>query len=274
MDDWDDWDDLEDDDEEVAKPFVVCRLEHMLFAVPSDMVESMVRLDEVSPMPQMPSHVRGVLKLRGSVLQVVDTRVRLGLPSLPDEVRAFQAMMDERLADHERWLAQLRQCVEEHRPFDGQLDPTRCAFGKWYGAFKTNDAVLKLLMDRFDAPHRAIHGVATGVNELVKQERFDEARDMVQAAADQELSALVKLFAQAKVAYENGRREIAVVLATDDERFAAVVDQVVAVEPLEITEMGSAEAASFIREGIVKAVSMRDGQQLIMHLEPRAVLAA
>jgi purine-binding chemotaxis protein CheW len=60
---------------------VVFRLEDEEFAVPIEGVQEIVRVpEELVRVPQADASVEGVINLRGSVLPVVDLRVRLGLP--------------------------------------------------------------------------------------------------------------------------------------------------------------------------------------------------
>jgi purine-binding chemotaxis protein CheW len=69
-------DDL-DDDEQV----VVFRLDKEEFGVPINSVQEIVRVpEELVHVPRAPSFVEGVINLRGSVLPVIDLRLRLGLP--------------------------------------------------------------------------------------------------------------------------------------------------------------------------------------------------
>ena len=42
-------------------------------------VREIIRLVAITPVPQMPAHVRGVINLRGKIVPVVDLRIRLGL---------------------------------------------------------------------------------------------------------------------------------------------------------------------------------------------------
>ena len=69
-------DDL-DDDEQV----VVFHLDKEEFGVPINSVQEIVRVpDELIHVPKAPAFVEGVINLRGSVLPVIDLRLRLGLP--------------------------------------------------------------------------------------------------------------------------------------------------------------------------------------------------
>ena len=69
-------DDSLDDDEQV----VIFRLDKEEFGAPIASVQEIVRIpDELIRVPQAPSFVEGVINLRGTVLPVIDLRLRLGL---------------------------------------------------------------------------------------------------------------------------------------------------------------------------------------------------
>lgn len=71
-------DDNDNDDDE---QMVVFRLDKEEFGVPINSVQEIVRVpDELIHVPRAPAFVEGVINLRGSVLPVIDLRMRLGLP--------------------------------------------------------------------------------------------------------------------------------------------------------------------------------------------------
>jgi len=49
------------------------------FGIPVTQVREVIRVSEVTRVPQAPAHVRGVANLRGRILAVVELRSRLGL---------------------------------------------------------------------------------------------------------------------------------------------------------------------------------------------------
>jgi purine-binding chemotaxis protein CheW len=68
-----------DDDEQV----VIFRLGKEEFGVPINSVQEIVRVpDDLVRIPTAPSFVKGIINLRGSVLPVIDLRLRLGLGSI------------------------------------------------------------------------------------------------------------------------------------------------------------------------------------------------
>jgi purine-binding chemotaxis protein CheW len=64
------------------RQLLVCSLAGTPYALPIERVREIVRLRPITPMPRTPPAVRGVISLRGTIAQVVDLRLRLGLPAL------------------------------------------------------------------------------------------------------------------------------------------------------------------------------------------------
>jgi purine-binding chemotaxis protein CheW len=57
------------------------RLGEEAYALPVERVREIVRMRPLTPVPRVPAEVLGVVSLRGEIVEVVDLRVRLGLPS-------------------------------------------------------------------------------------------------------------------------------------------------------------------------------------------------
>jgi purine-binding chemotaxis protein CheW len=64
----------------VNLPFVLFEVRDGLYAIGSEYVREIVSMPKVVPVPNVPPEVRGVINLRGKVMQLIDLRVKLGLP--------------------------------------------------------------------------------------------------------------------------------------------------------------------------------------------------
>ena len=64
--------------------YVTFRLGGETFGINVMQVQEVLRLSEIAPVPGAPNYVLGIINLRGSVVTVIDTRQRFGLP--PGEV--------------------------------------------------------------------------------------------------------------------------------------------------------------------------------------------
>lgn len=59
---------------------VVFELEHEHFGVSISAVESIIKMQPITKIPQAPAFIEGVTNLRGKILPVIDLRRRFGMP--------------------------------------------------------------------------------------------------------------------------------------------------------------------------------------------------
>jgi purine-binding chemotaxis protein CheW len=66
---------------EVLRQLLCVRADGVPYALPVKNVREIVRLRPITPIPRIAIVVRGVISLRGEIIQVIDLRLRLGLAS-------------------------------------------------------------------------------------------------------------------------------------------------------------------------------------------------
>jgi purine-binding chemotaxis protein CheW len=64
-----------------ARRLLVIRLNGREHALPLEQVVEVFRIVAVTPLPEVPPWVRGVMDVRGRVIPVIDLRVKLGMPA-------------------------------------------------------------------------------------------------------------------------------------------------------------------------------------------------
>jgi purine-binding chemotaxis protein CheW len=157
--------------------------------------------------------------------------------------------MTDREQDHLRWLAELEASVRGARPFVLATDPHACAFGRWYDAFRTDDAVLRGALQAFEAPHAAVHALAAEVDGLVRACGVDRALARVEEARSTVLAEMVQLFQRTRAVLREQHREVGVSVELSGRPAALVVDRAEAVA--EITLLGDDEDP--LRGGLVES---------------------
>ena len=70
-----------DEDAGLRREFVTFSVHGDPYALPIERVREIVRLRPLTPVPRVPGAVVGVISLRGEIVQVVDLRRRLGMPT-------------------------------------------------------------------------------------------------------------------------------------------------------------------------------------------------
>lgn len=67
-------------DQEWADKYLTFQVVDEEYAVPVQQVREIISVGPVTQLPNLPAHMKGVLNLRGSVVPVVDMRIKYGLP--------------------------------------------------------------------------------------------------------------------------------------------------------------------------------------------------
>jgi len=63
---------------------VTFRLDNEIYGINVMLIQEVLRVTEIAPVPGAPNYVIGIINLRGNVVTVIDTRMRFGLP--PKEI--------------------------------------------------------------------------------------------------------------------------------------------------------------------------------------------
>ena len=66
---------------ETSSPLVVLTLDEQRYALPLSAVERVVRIVEVTPLPDAPDIIAGVVNVQGRIIPVADIRKRFRLPA-------------------------------------------------------------------------------------------------------------------------------------------------------------------------------------------------
>ena len=66
-------------EESLLREFLAFTLDGDPYAIPVEWAREIVRLRAITPMPRVPPAIRGVISLRGEIVQVLDLSLRLGV---------------------------------------------------------------------------------------------------------------------------------------------------------------------------------------------------
>ena len=67
------------DTSRLAGKYLTVVLDNEAYGIAVLKVREIIRLQKITPVPQMPAYVKGVINLRGRVIPVIDLRVKFGL---------------------------------------------------------------------------------------------------------------------------------------------------------------------------------------------------
>jgi purine-binding chemotaxis protein CheW len=125
------------------------------YGVPVLKVREIVRMTDITAVPRMPAHVRGVINLRGTVIPVVDLGLTFGFPRQDYTERTCIVIVDVALAATRVMMGVIVDRVAEVLNVTSQdLEPTpefggRAQTDSFYGMAKINGRVTILIdLDR------------------------------------------------------------------------------------------------------------------------------
>jgi purine-binding chemotaxis protein CheW len=106
------------------RPFLTFNLDDELFAVDVAKVREVLDYTNITKIPRTPEYMRGVINLRGSVVPVIDLRLKFGL-SLTERKRNTCIIVLEVKSENDTLvLGALADSVQEVFEFeDGQVEP-------------------------------------------------------------------------------------------------------------------------------------------------------
>jgi len=216
-----------------SMPSVIFETKGKKFSIPTTNVQSIIKLPKVTSLPNSPANVKGIIRYREKIYNIVDFRKTLSLKSVEEDLDEFRAMINQREKDHINWLLELEKSVEQNREFKLTTDPHKCAFGKWYDNFISDNYLINETLKKFDSPHQKIHNIAIRIEKLKGEEKFSEAKDIINNTRDNELSLMKELFSNFKKQITLANQELAILFHKESKRFGISVDKIISVEQVD-----------------------------------------
>jgi purine-binding chemotaxis protein CheW len=139
----------------VTYPYLSFRLGDELFAANVDKVLEILEVAKITKVPKSPDYMRGVINLRGSVLPVIDTRVKFEMQQTEDTINTCIMVLNIRMDNETLVLGALVDAVQEVLEIDQEQIKPAPSIGSKYksefidGMVKINEEFIMLLnMDR------------------------------------------------------------------------------------------------------------------------------
>ena len=95
------------------RQYLTFKLADEIFGVDVAKVREILELTTITRMPQMPEYVSGVINLRGSVVPVIDLKLKLGMPATARTVNTCIVLVEVRREEETIVLGALADSVQE-----------------------------------------------------------------------------------------------------------------------------------------------------------------
>lgn len=246
-------------------PSIVFKLKKGFYSIDSGNVASIMQFPEYEAVPDAPVFVTGIFQFRGNTIPLLDLRVILGYLRLDDEYQSFLDMIEARKQDHLYWAEELRRCIEEGAPFTLATDPHKCAFGKWYDTYSTDNNAVAFHLNKIEDPHHKLHDAAREAlecrNECDICSRQECLKNVLMRVEQEYVPTIVSLLDETKTVIKDTFREMVLVLDDGKTQAGIVVDDVLSVEALHsmcgMEEMDPAFRSEYVL-GIAKSDKRSD----------------
>lgn len=144
--------------------FLSFKLDKEVFAVNVSKVIEILEVPRITKIPKSPAYMRGVVNLRGTVLPVVDARLKLGLQKVTDTISTCIIVFNIQLEQETLMVGALVDAVQEVFEMDEtELKPAPSIGGKYKTEFirgmarKEDDFVMVLEVDKIFATEEIIN---------------------------------------------------------------------------------------------------------------------
>jgi len=135
----------------LTQSYLTFKLEDELFAVNVSKVLEIQEVRQITKVPRTPSYMRGVLNLRGSVLPVIDIRIKFGMSKTIDNVDTCILVLNIEMDNDKLTIGALVDSVQEVIELDDRHIGPSPSIGTKYksefikGMIKLNEKFIMLV---------------------------------------------------------------------------------------------------------------------------------
>lgn len=260
--------------DESEQLWVLFRLLGNLYAVSSHCTQGIAREpDDITAVPDTKPYVRGIVKLRGNVVTLIDLRTVLGMRTTEEAYKEFEAIIDKAEAAHRNWVSELCRCADARCAFNLEKDPHNCEFGRWYDRYEAPVDMVRKRLEKIRTPHETLHALGSEFDrEMGRPEPRKERLDSIKMrASDLQRKIIAEMDASRDAFKDNYHTMMIELLLPNQQRVALIVDEIVGVE--HIGEVFSDITVEKMErsELISKVANTEDGDDLLFIIDETEV---
>ncbi len=221
--------------------YLVFSLKTNYFGIDALSVKEIIKLPEITKVPNSKFGVRGMIKFRERVIPILDMRLRMGLTGLKEENAELVEFLKQKEQNHKDYINLLEHSIYDDVPFTKTFNPRECEFGKWYYSYRTENLVVSNLLEDFEQPHNKIHYFAKELIDLRDTGKKEEAINKFNKRKNLVLNRIVDLFGELFKQIENESTELAIIYELNDKLLSFSVDKVYKIVEVETSDIKELE---------------------------------
>lgn len=237
-------------------PWVLLRVREQLFGVPATGVREMVELPDVTPVPNTPDYVLGLITLRGRVTPTIDLRQRMGLITADAEMEAILSRLEQAERAHQDWFRRLLETSQSTGGFRFEPPEEIVSFQSWMRSFHSGNSVVQGQIQKAREPHDDLLDALKGASENAKG---SGAVQKLQQIESRQFTSFASTLTMTRERIRDAHRQIAVVLIHGDREVGITVDEVASIERL---KEGSLEDLPKRPQGLATRLTAKVGKRV------------
>ena len=254
------------------KQFVSFKVADEEFAFEIQKVREILKISDITTVPNVPDYVRGVFTIRNHLLPILDMRGLLGLPDLLSE---RIEKVEEGLAQDFEWAKSLKHCIQGNALFSGTTNAKETPFGRLLERYKTTSVTIEKIIKSLKKDRVKLYDLAQDATEIARMNK-QSALTFLEEKSTSILNQLSDTMIRFKKNLEHHITEEQRALVVEAENMTIGflvdwVDEVIRV-PRSVIDETPTLASSERRE--LKAVAKLDnGERLIMIMDESALVS-
>jgi purine-binding chemotaxis protein CheW len=142
------------------------------YAFPIEVVREILRVGEITQVPETPSYILGILSVRDFLLPVVDLRKIYGFSELAEDIKE---VVEEIKIEHKEVLKNLSLLCEKEGVLKREDNYEQCGFKKWVKEFVSSSEKINQVMERLKRKDQLFHAKVGEFFERIKSEGKEQA---------------------------------------------------------------------------------------------------
>ncbi|QTA77938.1 Chemotaxis protein [Desulfonema limicola] len=114
-------------------------------------VREILKITNVTAVPNVPDYVKGLFTIRNHLMPIVDLRGLLGMPAI---ILEYLEMVDKGIEEDRNWVENLRHVVDAGSYFTGIRDSRETYFGQWVESYRSTSVDIEGIIKQLKK-HRA-----------------------------------------------------------------------------------------------------------------------
>ncbi len=180
--------------EEDHEQLVTFRLAGEEYGFPILEVQEIIRVPEITQIPNAPYGIEGITSLRNRVLPIMDLRTKFHFNTLASEMESLLAQIHDFENKHLNMFCQIEHALREGSIAEEVLGYETCAFRAWRESLSTADQLIQEQLRPFENADRKFHDGLEAVAKKLRSNDLDEASQTFQQRVKRSFREIEILF--------------------------------------------------------------------------------